>query len=267
MTVSDPDVTPVLPVLVANDKTRTGNDALIYYNLGQAKKLGQIVCTAPGESIFVPEASCAEPTIIAPPSGFIAVRVAKYQAGVTAIALGTVMDYGKIIHIPLQAPIGTAYELADVIPEDPTTFTPPPITAGGTAGDAIDVFLLPHPADDVLICYDQGFSMKPGTTLKPIPRKLNPVDHYVTQRAENTLSLNDLDVSNWRGIRRIKNQPVTIIVRLIPDGQGAPSEIQYYTNAVVNLSLDNPADGNDSRTVSGEGTFNQDLVFSADDTE
>lgn len=237
-----------LPALVFNSATRTGNEGFIYYNLEQSILLGRLTKNASG-TVWSPESSCAGSSVC-PTSGFYAARIA------TPAGAGLTVG-GKTF--PDSPPVGAALEItvAGDAPEDLTL-------TGGDIGDTVEIFCMPNPDNDVLICYDQGFSADEGDTRKPIPRKLNPADHYVIQRGDSTLTLSDLFVNNWVGVSRLKGRQVTLIRRMIPNGGGAPVQIDYFTNVMfTKLPQQLPADSNESVTVDAEANFNKALAFAA----
>lgn len=238
----------LLPNLLFNANTRTGNEALIYFNLGESVLKGRLTKTSGGTN-WAPETSCAS-SLDCPVSGFYAARIA--NAAGEALMVG-----GKTF--PDNPPIGAALEIT-VVGDDPSTLT----ITGGAVGDTVEIFCLPNPADDELICYDQGFSADEGTTQKPIPRKLNPADHYVEQRGESTLTLTDIMVNNWKGVKRLKGRRVTLVVKWQPNGAGLPVEIDYFTNVMfTKVPVAVPQDGNESATVDAEAGFNKQLSFAA----
>lgn len=140
---------------------------------------------------------------------------------------------------------------------------------GGSAapvgvGDSLLIADVPCWQDLTLVCYDQGGSPSPGIPYRAIPRKFNPVDHYVRIRPENRITLSELYVSNWDGLQRIKGCPCTVVVALMPSGFGAYQEIIYYCNVVFPPQGNNwGAEGNDSQTISLEGSFSFCAVLSA----
>lgn len=236
-----------LPALVFNAATRTGNEAFVYYNLDQSILLGRLSKNASG-TVWTPESSCAG-SLVCPASGFYAARAATPLGA--AVTVG-----GKTF--PDNPPVGAALEITVAGDVEDLTMT------GGDVGDTVEIFCMPNPDNDVLICYDQGFSADEGDTRKPIPRKLNPADHYVIQRGDSTLTLSDLLVNNWVGVSRLKGRQVTLIRKLFPNGGGSPVQIDYFTNVMfTKLPQAIPADSNESITVDAEANFNKALAFAA----
>lgn len=242
-----------LTTMVHTKKTKIGAEVLIYYNLDSGKKIGTLVKTAAGVEA-IQESSCAEDLNL-PTSGFAA-----YGIRVSNQSIITPADGVSAAAFPAKSPIGVAIE-------NDTTYSATIGDydfSGGSVGDQIEVIALPNPDNDVLICYDQGFSATPGNALRAIPRKMNPADHYVRQRPENTISLGNLFVSSWDGLQRIIGVPVTIIAKVFPEGGSVPSEIQYFTNVrVFPPSIDVPSESNDSIELTGEGNFNDVMKFAA----
>lgn len=235
--------------LVYNAKTRIGAESLLYYNLEAGVKVGSIVKTATGYSKNQ-ESSCAE-TLALPTSGFVAAIVRVSNKGAMTVGSGT---------FPAHSPVGAAIEYGGSPSLDIDDFD---LTAA-EVGDQIDIVVLPGSATDVLLCYEQGFSAEVGDAQRAIPRKLNAADHYVRQRPENRISLTDLMVNNWYGLKRISGVPVTLICRIYPDGGGAASEIIYFTNVRVFVPpINSPGEGNDSIEISAEGSFNDLAIFAA----
>lgn len=234
-----------LPGLVYNGRTKVGAEALVYFNLYPGLIVGSIAYDGT-QIVKTSLAGCYGGETV-DSNGFAArVLVTENAAAIDGI--------------PLGAPIFTAEEAAEAPSTDITTFSATP----SVAGDAVDIVCLGDPANDVLICYDQGFSFSPGLSSRPIPRKFNPADHYVRQRPENSLSLTDLFVSNWDGLQAIKGKTVSIIVKISPDGSGSYSEIQYYGGVRLNpVPINAPGDANESMEISMDGTFNFVAIFSA----
>lgn len=240
-----------LPSLTHNPRTRIGNEVLLYYNLGKVIRVGAINRTATGYE-KVQESSCAG-TLTAPVSGFSAATIVKSNETLIS-ALGTAAG-----QIPAQSPVGTGAEYEGTYSTDIEDYS----MSGGAEGDSVDILLLPDPNDDVLICFDQGFTANVGDTTRPIARKFNPADHFVRQRPENSISLSDFMISNWEGLRRINGREVTLVAKIYPDGGGVASEIQYFTNCRFNVPFNNvPAEGNDSIQIDADGVYNNVVVFS-----
>lgn len=250
-----------------NTKTRTGNECVISYNLTPSVLLGQIAFTAPSTLEFVPEESCAEDIAFSASGGFLAVRAARANEHTGNVVLGINTSAGNgTVTVEGQMPISYAKEVSgtfttlSLAPDDVTSVT---VNSGtGVTGDSYQLFVLPNPSDDVLICYDRGFEANLGDTQRAIPRKFRAVDHYVITRGESSITLNDLLVSNKRGLRRIRGRDVTLIVTMTPGGFGLPIEIQYFTKVRLNVPMSVP-EGDDSVQISGTGNFEFDLVFSA----
>lgn len=223
----------VLPTLLHRKETKTGNEVALYYNLGVGLIKKRLF-----NGGFTTESSCG---------GSSACPTASFDA--TVLTAVTADDQPSFGSMPANAPLYTAVEGEN---------TP---TVDGVFADLV---CLPNPADDVLICFDQGFEASLGQTYRAVPRKLNQADHYVRQRTENTIKIPDFYVSNWNGIQRIRGRRVTIIAKVYPQGAGQASEIQYYSNVILNASpLNYGNDGNANIEISGEGAFNFAAIFSA----
>lgn len=220
----------VLPTLVYDGKTKTNNEVWIYANLDVAILKQQLGF---GQSVNVTQCVSGETC----PIGSFDATVLNFP------------NKGAVGSIPAKSPVFTAAEGV----QNPTV-----------AGDIADVICLPDPANDFLICYDQGLQITTGQTFRAIPRKFNPVDHVVRQRGDYSMTLSDLLVSNWDGLRRINGRRCTLIAKIFPAGGGQPQEIQYYTNVTLNVPTMNTGnDGNASIEVQGSGSFSFCLVFSA----
>lgn len=241
-----------IPDLVYDGKTRVGAEVLLYYNLGKGVKIGSLVKTATGID-KLPEAPCAD-TIVCPTSGWVAGSLPKQNlAAITAVTPGT-------DGFPLKSPVGSAVEVQDTPSTNINTFS----FTGGAVGDTVDILCMPNPADDVLICFDAGFTPTIGRANRPIPRKFLAADHFVRQRPENSVRISDLLVSHWAGLQRINGIDVTLIAKIYPDGGSSASEIQYYLGARLSVpSMNSAAEANDSITIDAEGTFNFAAIFSA----
>lgn len=220
----------VLPTLVYSGLTKVNNEVTVFANLGNGMRTKQI-----GVGSTILDTSCVAGEEC-PLGSFLASVVSFPNKG----AIGT---------IPANSPTGTAAE-GELTPT--------------VLGDSVDVLCLPSPADDFLICYDQGIQVAPGETYRAISRKFNPVDHIVRTRGEQTLTLSDLFVSSWDGLQRIRGRRVTIIVKIAPGGGGVYSEIQYYVNVTLNTPPMNSAnDGNASIEIQASGPYSYFAVFSA----
>lgn len=236
---------PALPGLVYNGLTKTGNEALIYWNPRPGRMIGRIFHDGTSVQKSATTA-CGTPT--QPTGGFVArLLMSRNEADINGI--------------PALSPLYTAEEIDSAVPSnDINDFDAAPTVAG----DGVTIVSLPNPADDVLICHDRGFSMNPGVTQRPIPRKMEAANHHVMQRAENSINLTDLFVSNWDGVQAIRGQEGTIIVKIFPNATAAPQEIQYYSGAVLNPQpMNAPSESNDSIEISMDGTFNFAAIFSA----
>lgn len=241
----------VLPTMIHNKQTRIGGETHVYYNLESGFKVGSIGLTSSGE-VKVQESACGGPDLaVLSGNAFNAAGLFKSNEGSLSVGSAT---------FPAKSPIGTAFELEGSSSVDITSFS-----ASGTDGDAVDVFMLPDPANDVLICFERGFSATPGAVFRPIPRKFNPVDHFVRQVPENTISMSDLMVSNWDGLRAIAGRLVTIVAKYFPEGSAIPSEIQYFLQARFQTPYSNsPAETNDSNEIQAETTFAYACIFAAE---
>lgn len=228
--------TPTLPTLVFAGKTKVDAEVLVYYNLGLSTIVSYSVY-ANGAAVTVNEIDCSTGASVTCPSGNITAGV------VFGSNVGSFGAWG--VNPPLYA--------ADVSA----------VTATGE-GDIIATVCLPDPANDVLICYDQGIEASPGLSFKPIPRKFQSADHYVRQRAENTLTLNDLLVCSTKGLQRVSGRLCTIIVKIVPNGAGVPCEIQYYGGVLFSPKpMNSGQDGNASVSISMQSVFNFCAIFSS----
>jgi hypothetical protein len=221
----------VLPTMGFRKETKTGNEVALYYNLGIGiikKRLfngGSTVVTSCGGSNACP-ANSFDATVL------------------TSVLADDQPAFGTM---PANSPLFTAVEGEQSITTD---------------GVFADLVCLPDPANDVLICFDQGFEASLGATFRAVPRKYDVADHYVRQRSENSIRISDFFVSNWAGIQRIRGRRVTIIAKIFPQGGGQPSEIQYYSNVLLNVSpLNYGNDGNANIEINGEGAFNFAAIF------
>lgn len=227
----------VLPTLAYNPKSRTGNEVWVYYNLGVGKQLETKYHDGTSVQTYTWKECGAGGAVPTCPAGAF---------NATVVALPCTGASGGII---ANAQPGFAFE-GDL---DPTA-----------KDDVFDYVCLPDPTNDVFLCMDQGFSASPGLQFRDIPVKFNAVDHRVRQRAENTLSVSDQFVGNRTGLQRIAGRPVTLIVKISPNGTGTFSEIQYYCNVVLNPApMASEADGNASIAASMDGTFTFFAIFSA----
>lgn len=221
---------PSLPTLIYSGSTKVNAEIFVYANLGVGilkKQLGF------GSSTDVVPCVAGE----ACPVGSFDATVLNFP---NKAAVGT---------IPAQSPVFTAAEGI----QNPTQ-----------PGDVADVLCLPNPADDFLICFDQGFQPTIGEVYRAIPRKFNPVDHIVRQRGQFSVSLTDYYISNWDGIERIRGRRCTLIVKIAPGGGGSIQEVQYYTNVTLNAPpINTSGDANASVEIQGSGNFSYLAVFSA----
>lgn len=254
-------MTAALQSLVHSPKTRIGAEIFWYYNLGKAYLVGRIVKLASGSAFQLADSCAGNPTI--PTTHFLSARVAKFE-GSTDLVIEDAGGSNVDITIPAGSPVGFAIECKNPIPDlDPlSSFTGYTMT-GGQAGDTVELWALPDPGEDILICYDQGVTVNPGTTIKAIRRKNNPADHFVNQIGENTVTVRELHVSNGVGLAAVRGRDVTLISKVFPDNAGSPSQIEYYTNCRFSPSKETPEDVNASVTQTSTGNFNADLNFTA----
>lgn len=228
---------PSLPTLVWSPRTKVNGDVFIYFNpqKGQIKSFSQF---SGGEVVTAVNKNCMTNAPVACADG------GGFDAGViwspNSVAVGG---------LPVNSPIYTALEGG--------------ISPGGE-GDIVANVCLPDPANDVIICFDGGVDANPGVSYKPVPRKMFPVDHYVQQRPDNKITLNDTFVSNWIGLQRIKGVPVTIIVKVSPGGTGIFSEIQYYSGVVLDPQpMKSGEDANASVGITMQGYYEFCAIFAA----
>ena len=231
-----------LPLSQDTTRTKTGNEVWVFYNLCPGKKVKQVAVLQDGSTINYQYPHCGggERQWQCLASGGFEATVIRLQPNIAAVG-----------NIPANSPIGTAIEGS--------------LNPVGIA-DAVDHVLLPDPNGDVFLCHDRGFSVTPAPTLRTIPSKFNNLDHRVLQRQEpNTLSLTSLFTKQDKHLNRIMGIPITLIVKISPDGRGASySEIQYYSNVVLRSKpMNSPSSGNDSVEiqVEGEYDFNANFVY------
>ena len=243
-----------LATTVHNSKTRVGGEVLVYYNLGNGKKLGNLAVGASGIEKSA-EASCTD-AATCPTSGFSAAVIRVPNEAALALTGGG--------YFPIKSPIGAALEIdGAVIPYVDQEIGDYDM-GGGSVGDQAEIVCFPDPTDDVLLCFENGFNADAGASQKAIPRKFNSVDHYVRQRPENTISLTDMLVSAWDGLQRLKGLDITIIVKVFPEGGAVPSQIMYYSGVRLTMpDIASPGDANESIEHSAEGSFNSIAVFAA----
>lgn len=247
-------MTLVLPTTVHSKRTRVGGEVLVYYNLAVGKKIGSLAVGASAvektaEATCTDEANC-------PTSGFAAavIRVPN-EVAIIVTGGGT---------FPVKSPIGAAIEIDKDSVAYSALIDNYDINNNGSPGDQVDIICLPDPTDDVLVCFENGFSATAGITQRPVPRKFNTADHYVRQRPENTITLTDILVSAWDGLQRLNGLEITLIAKLFPDGGSVPNQIMYYSGVKLNMpQLDSPGDANESIEHNAEGTFNHVAIFAA----
>lgn len=223
-----------LPPLLYSPKTKTSNEVLVYANLGIG--LTEYVAVMTDAGLQTNPVTCCGGDCNCPPSSFQATVIQNRNNG----AVGA---------LPQYSPLYSAIE---------------GVSNPASVGDIVTHVCLPNPDDDFLICFDQGASPSPGVPFRPVPVKFNPVDHYVRQRTENTITLNDLFVADHRGLQRIRGLPCTIIIKITPEGSGAYQEIQYYCNVTLTPSpMNSGSDGNASIDISMDGPFSFCAFFTA----
>lgn len=219
-----------LETLVYNPKTKIGAEVYLYANLDTGilkRQLGY------GSNVVVTPCVAGEEC----PAGSFDATVLNQP------------NQGAVGDIPAKSGVFTAAEGTHL----PTV-----------AGDTADVICLPDPANDFLICYDQGIQVTLGQTFRAIPRKFNPVDHIVRQRGEYSINVTDLFVASNEGLERIRGRRCTLIVKIRPAGGGDVQEIQYYTNVTLNVpTMNTSGDVNQSIEVQGSGNFSFCAIFSA----
>jgi hypothetical protein len=228
-----------LPALAWSPRTKTSNEVQVWANLGLGIiEYTKVLYDAP-VGLQSAAFNCCGGACTCPLNSFVATRTINRNSG----AVGT---------LPVAAPLYSAIE-GD---HDPIV-----------VGDMVQQICLPNPEDDFLICFDQGAVSSPGMPYRAIPVKFNSVDHYVRQREDNTITLNDIYVSNRRGLQRIMGIPVTIIIKTTPEGSGIFQDIQYYSNVILSPSpMNSGSDGNASIDISMEGPFAFSAIFAASPT-
>lgn len=245
----------VLPSLVYDPKTRVGGEFYLYYNLGIANRLGTLGLDGNDSPVWDAAQSCGQ-SGTNPTGGFTAMKAKKPIIATVDSTWRVNALTGGIL--PGSAPIGAAAEMGTAV----TSVTSYNIT-NAEPGDGVDIWVLPNPDEDVLICFDQGLSASIGAENKAIPRKFDPVDHYVRQRPDNSISLKEMYCCNLRGLSLLRQRDCTLIGKFFPDGGAIPSEIIYYTGVRLNIPMDIPEDANESVSISAEGRFSDKLAFTA----
>lgn len=242
---------PVLPTLVHTKATKVAGEVLVYYNLDSGRRIGALVQGASGVEKRAAD-SCGGATETCPSGAFPAATIVRPNEAQIVVTSGPTFE--------AKSPVGIAGEIDISLDEDITGYD----MAATNVGDSVDIWCLPDPSNDVLICFEQGFSPTTGEKFRAVPRKFQPVDHYVRQRSENSISLTDIFVSAWDGIERLNGITVTLIAKVFPDGGAVPSQLNFYQQVRLNVpSLDAPAEANDSIEITGEGNFQEPLIFAA----
>lgn len=207
------------PTLVHDPRTRTSNEAWVFYNpdVGKIKEFRKHDGLAV-QTYTTPNCGSSESC----PANSFDVTISQ---GIT----------------PGADPAGNAV-IGDIAP--------------AVAGETNVLACLPDWDNNVFLCFDQGVTANTGAYARAVPSKFDTASHFVRQRTENSLTLNDLHVSNWDGLQAINGVRCTIIVALTPDGSGVFSELQYYVNALITVQhMNSGSDGNASIEISGEGNF------------
>ncbi len=247
----------ILPTLSYNPRTRASGEVLVYYNLGNAYTYGAAGNAGANTPTWRSEPQCAG--VATPPSGFVAARA--------IVAIGAndfdLSIQGDDFVMPGLSPVSNGIEIEDATLSEP-------IDAGditindGNEGDSVEIIALPHPDNDVLLCYDQGLNAEIQDEFRAIPRKFVTADHYVRQRPSNTISLAEFFVCNLQGLSLLRGRDVTIIAKFYPDGGAVPSQIDYFTGVRLNVPREIPQEANDSVQVNASGSFKQFISFCAE---
>lgn len=228
-----------LPALVYSGLTKTGNEMHVFVHKWPGRMSAQRTLLSTGVTSFDYQLGCGQG------AAYTCTEELSILTSCGNHAVGSAAPLG----IPANSPIYTAMD----------GWTNP---AG--IGDSLLLVEVPCWEERILVCYDQGGSPTPGLPFRPIARKFNPVDHYVRTRPENRITLSELFVSNWDGLQQVKGCPCSIILGLMPSGAGAYQEIHYYGNVLLNPNSFNwGAEGNDSQTISLEGSFSFCAILSA----
>jgi hypothetical protein len=243
-------------------RSRVGGEFYLWYNLNNYVNYGSVALASDGTTSYWSSLAGCGGSATPPPSGVYAIRAktAIKASGEVAVSIG-----GLTATLPGLCPPGTTVEATG------SGFTPPATPSGtaitgGQPGDTFDVICLPSPASDILICYDDGFTMELGEISKPIPRKFNPVDHYVRQRPSNTLNIQNLYCCNLKGLSALAQRSCCLIGKLFPDGGGIPTEVLYWGNVRLTAPLQIPQDANESVIVQATGSFQDYMAFTAQPT-
>lgn len=219
--------------------TKTGNEMHVYIHKWPGMMLYQRTMTTGGEKIFDYQASCGQGSVYA----------CTHLLTILTSCGNTAIPGVAPLGIPANSPMYTAM-VGNGIPSG--------------VGDSVLQVDVPCWEELSLVCYDQGGNSTPGIPFRAISRKFNPVDHYVRIRPENRITLNELFVSNWDGLQQVKGCPCTVVLALMPSGAGAYQEIHYYGNVLLNPNSFNwGAEGNDSQSVTLEGSFSFCAILSA----
>jgi hypothetical protein len=244
--------------LVYDRKTRVGGEFYLYYNLGIPYYFGALGVDGESAATYRADPTCGSSGTI-PVSGFAVVR-AKTPIKAAVDTTWTVNSMTAVL--PAYSPPGQSAELGSAAPNSISAVNTYNVT-DGEPGDGVDIIMLPNPANDVLICYDQGLNAESGAENRAIPRKFNPVDHYVRQRPDNRITLREMYCCNLQGLSLLRQRDFTLIGKFFPDGGAVPSEVRYYTNVRFNLPVEIPQESNDSVMISAEGMFRDMLAFTA----
>lgn len=247
-----------LPALVYDGLTRVGNDSILFYNLTPARVVGQAGVDGNSDELWTQEQSCGNVEAL-PVSNIGVIRARtpiKHSDQSTWKIFGA--DTGVL---PAYAPPDQGAEIGTIT--SVTSINQAGLLITATPGDSVDVIALPHRSGNILLCYDQGISVDPGTEDKPIPRKWNSADHFVRQRGERSISVRDMYVNNIEGLAAIRNRTVTLIEEVYPSGSSIPSEIIYYTGVRLKVPREVGQDGNESVVVNAEGSFRERIVMTA----
>ena len=243
--------------------SKTSAENKLSYNFGLMGYVGKFVATAAAAGTF----TAADPSPIEVGGNALKVRTRVPIQSATDISLSLVgTDTSDVamtgtVTVEARAKAGRAF---DVTATDSFKTLTSLVVSGAVAGDSVDIGFLPDVADNVLLGLEQGFDVNDGQGVKGIRDKTDyaVIDHNKRQYGDATISIAALYQNGEKGLSAIADREVTLFREVVDDTGESVTETEVIEGARLAVATASPADGNESVTQQGQGSFKRSWIFS-----
>lgn len=243
--------------------SKTSAENRLSYNYGLVGYVGKFVFTGAAAGTF----SAESPSPLEETGNALKVRARvpiKSTTGISLSLIGTdTLDAAMTGTVTVEA-YAKASRAFDVTATGAFKTLTSIVGSGAVAGDSVDIGFLPDADNNVLLGLEQGFDINEGQGIKGIRDKKDyaVIDHNKRQYGEATLSIAALYQNGEDGLNAIADREVTLFREVVDDTGESVTETEVVEGARLGVTMASPADGNESVTQQGTGSFKRSWIFS-----